>query len=119
MVMKGRELFRRAVRATADSAKAALEHANVASSDIALFVPHQANQRIMDAVAERLGIPDERVASVIGWTGNTSSASIPLALVNAADRGQLNAGDLVLLAGFGAGMTWASVVWRWVGRGGA
>jgi 3-oxoacyl-[acyl-carrier-protein] synthase III len=80
MVMKGQEVFRRAVRATADSAKVALGRAHVEPSELALFVPHQANQRIMDAVAERLGIPDERTASVIGWTGNTSSASIPLAL---------------------------------------
>src|SRR6516225_10280280 len=108
MVMRGPEVFRKAVRATADSARAALDRAHVHASEIALFVPHQANQRIMDAVAERLGIPGERVASVIEWTGNTSSASIPLALVDAAERGRLQAGDLVLLSGFGAGMTFAS-----------
>lgn len=113
MVMRGQEVFRKAVRATADSAKTALEHAGVDASDIALFVPHQANQRIMDAVAERLGIPGERIASVIDWTGNTSSASIPLALIDAAERGRLHDGDLVLLSGFGAGMTFASAVWRW------
>ncbi len=113
MVMKGQEIFRRAVRATSESAKAALTHAGVDPSEIALFVPHQANQRIMDAMAERIGIADERVASVISWTGNTSSASIPLSLIDAVDRGRLNDGDLVLMAGFGAGMTWASVVWRW------
>lgn len=113
MVMRGREVFRKAVRATADSAEAALERAQVDASEIALFVPHQANQRIMDAVAERLGIPAERIASVIEWTGNTSSASIPLALVDAAERGRLQAGDLVLLSGFGAGMTFASAIWRW------
>jgi 3-oxoacyl-[acyl-carrier-protein] synthase III len=115
MVMRGREVFRQAVRASVDSAKAALRRAEVAPEDIALFVPHQANLRIMDVVAERLGIPLERTASVIEWTGNTSSASIPLALVDAADQGLLTRGDLVLLAGFGAGMTWASVVWRWGG----
>jgi 3-oxoacyl-[acyl-carrier-protein] synthase-3 len=113
MVMRGQEVFRKAVRATADSAKVALDHARVEASEIALFVPHQANQRIMDAVAERLGISGERIASVIEWTGNTSSASIPLALVDAAERGRLRAGDLVLLSGFGAGMTFASAVWRW------
>jgi 3-oxoacyl-[acyl-carrier-protein] synthase III len=113
MVMRGQEVFRKAVRATADSAEAALDRARVDASDIALFVPHQANQRIMDAVAERLGIRQERIASVIEWTGNTSSASIPLALVDAAERGRLAAGDLVLLSGFGAGMTFASAVWRW------
>jgi 3-oxoacyl-[acyl-carrier-protein] synthase-3 len=113
MVMRGQEVFRQAVRATADSAKAALDHANVDASEIALFVPHQANQRIMDAVAERLGVPGERMASVIEWTGNTSSASIPLALVDAAEKDRVKAGDLVLLSGFGAGMTFASAVWRW------
>jgi 3-oxoacyl-[acyl-carrier-protein] synthase-3 len=113
IVMRGQEIFRRAVRATADSATAALGRAGVNAAEITLFVPHQANQRIMDAVAERLGIPAERVVSIIGWTGNTSSASIPLALVDAIERGKIQAGDVVLLAGFGAGMTWASAVWRW------
>ncbi len=113
MVMRGQEVFRRAVRATVDSARASLERAKASPADIALFVPHQANIRIMDAVAERLELPAARIASVIDWTGNTSSASIPLALVDAAEAGRLHDGDLVLLAGFGAGMTWASAVWRW------
>ena len=113
MVMRGQEVFRKAVRATAESATAALDHAGVDASEIALFVPHQANQRIMDAVAERLGVPGERIASVIEWTGNTSSASIPLALVDAAEHDRLHEGDVVLLSGFGAGMTFASAVWRW------
>jgi 3-oxoacyl-[acyl-carrier-protein] synthase-3 len=113
MVMHGQEVFRRAIRATTESARLSLERAKVGAADVALFVPHQANLRIMDAVAERLGIPPDRVASVIDRTGNTSSASIPLALADAADRGRLCDGDIVLLAGFGAGMTWASAVWRW------
>ncbi len=113
MVMKGQEVFRRAVRATVESATASLEQAKVAAADVALFVPHQANSRIMVAVADRLGIAHDRIASVIETTGNTSSASIPLALADAASRGRLHDGDLVLLAGFGAGMTWASAVWRW------
>ena len=113
IVMRGKEIFRQAVRATSESAEVALDHAGVEASQIALFVPHQANRRIMDAVAERLGIPIDRVASVIDWSGNTSAASIPLALVDAAEQGRLHEGDLVLLAGFGAGMTWASAVLRW------
>jgi 3-oxoacyl-[acyl-carrier-protein] synthase-3 len=113
MAMRGSEVFRRAVRATSDSALAALCRAQVDVAEVALFVPHQANGRLMEAMAERLGIGQEHVASVIEWTGNTSSASIPLALVDAIDRGRLAEGDLVLFAGFGAGMTWASVVWRW------
>jgi 3-oxoacyl-[acyl-carrier-protein] synthase-3 len=113
MVMRGQEVFRRAVRASVDSATTALKRANATAEEVALFVPHQANLRIMEAVAERLGIPKDRTASVIEWTGNTSSASIPLALIHAIGQGRLAAGDLVLMAGFGAGMTWSSVVWRW------
>lgn len=113
MVMRGQEVFRKAVRVTVDSATASMERAKVTIDDIALFVPHQANIRIMDAAASRLGLPPEKVASVIDKTGNTSSASIPLALIDAVDSGRLQDGDLVLLAGFGAGMTWASAVWRW------
>jgi 3-oxoacyl-[acyl-carrier-protein] synthase-3 len=113
MTMRGQEVFRKAVRMTVDSATKSLERAKVSASDIALFVPHQANVRIMDAVAERLAIPRHRVASVIEDTGNTSSASIPIALTEAANSGRLSPGDLVLFAGFGAGMTWASAVWRW------
>jgi 3-oxoacyl-[acyl-carrier-protein] synthase-3 len=113
MVMRGQEVFRRAVRATTDSVNAALKNAGVEATEIALFVPHQANQRIMEAIADRVGIPNDRIASVIDSTGNTSSASIPLALVSAIEQGRLSPGDLVLFAGFGAGMSWASVVWRW------
>jgi 3-oxoacyl-[acyl-carrier-protein] synthase III len=113
MAMRGQEVFRKAVRVTVDSATKSLEQAKLTPADVALFVPHQANTRIMDAVAERLGLPDERVASVIERTGNTSSASIPIALTEAANHGRLKEGDIVLFAGFGAGMTWASAVWRW------
>ena len=113
MVMRGREVFRKAVRVTVDSATASMERAKVTADDIALFVPHQANIRIMEATASRLGLPPDKVASVIDRTGNTSSASIPLALIDAVDSGRLRDGDLVLFAGFGAGMTWASAVWRW------
>jgi 3-oxoacyl-[acyl-carrier-protein] synthase-3 len=113
MVMRGQEVFRRAVRATVESARSSMERAKVGVEEIALFVPHQANLRIMDAVADRLGLPRDRVASVIDHTGNTSSASIPLALIDAVESGRCQDGDLILLAGFGAGMTWASAVWRW------
>jgi 3-oxoacyl-[acyl-carrier-protein] synthase III len=113
MAMRGQEVFRKAVRVTVDSATKSLERAKLTPADVALFVPHQANMRIMDAVAERLGLPSERIASVIERTGNTSSASIPIALTDAANKGRLREGDIVLFAGFGAGMTWASAVWRW------
>lgn len=118
MVMRGKEVFRRAVLATVESATASMERAKVGIDDITLFVPHQANIRIMEATAGRLGLPPERIAAVIEHTGNTSSASIPLALIDAIERGRVHDGDHLLLAGFGAGMTWASAVWRWQDRQG-
>src|SRR3954452_13297505 len=111
--MEGREVFRRAVRVTVDSALASMERAKVSADDIALFVPHQANIRIIEAAASRLDIPMDRVAVTIDRTGNTSAASIPMALAEAADAGRISDGELVLMSGFGAGMTWASAVWRW------
>jgi 3-oxoacyl-[acyl-carrier-protein] synthase-3 len=113
LTMVGKEVFRRAVRVIVESAKAALERAKLGPDDIALFVPHQANTRIIDAACSRLGIPMERTAVNLDHTGNTSSASIPIALAEAAGSGRLADGDLVLLSGFGAGMTYASAVWRW------
>lgn len=111
--MDGREVFRRAVRVMVQSGTDALERAGVASSDIALVVPHQANIRIIESACSRLGIPMDKAVSVLDRTGNTSSASIPLALAEAADAGRIAPGDAVLLVGFGAGMTWASAVIRW------
>ena len=113
--MDGREVFRRAVRIMVDSGEKAMAHAGVTADDIALVVPHQANIRIIEAACQRLGIPMERAATVLHYTGNTSSASIPLALVDALDDGRVNEGDLLLLVGFGAGMTAASAVLRWGG----
>jgi 3-oxoacyl-[acyl-carrier-protein] synthase-3 len=113
ITMEGREVYRRAVRATVDSACAALDRAGCTPADIDLFVPHQANRRIIEAVAERIGIPMERTAVTVDRTGNTSAASIPLALAEAADAGRVGDGDTILVAGFGAGMTWASAVFRW------
>jgi 3-oxoacyl-[acyl-carrier-protein] synthase III len=111
--MDGKETFRRAVRIMVDSAQRALKDASVSIDDISLVVPHQANQRIIQAACERLGVPEDRAVSVIDRYGNTSSASIPLALVDALDEGRIARGDLLLLTGFGAGMTWASAVLRW------
>jgi 3-oxoacyl-[acyl-carrier-protein] synthase-3 len=111
--MEGREVFRRAVRASVESAQKVLKGAGVSADDIALFVPHQANQRIIDAAVQRLGLDPEKSAIVLDRTGNTSSASMGIALSEAAEAGRLAEGDLVLLSGFGAGMTWASAVLRW------
>jgi len=115
--MEGKEVFRRAVRIMVDSGEKSMKHAGVTADDIALVVPHQANIRIIQAACERLGIPMERAATVLHRTGNTSSASIPLALADALDAGRVKKGDLVLLVGFGAGMTAASAVIRWGGTG--
>jgi 3-oxoacyl-[acyl-carrier-protein] synthase-3 len=111
--MEGQEVFRRAVRAIVESAAGTLLAAGVTADDVDLFVPHQANLRIMSAAAGRLGIPMERTFVNIDRYGNTSAASIPLALAEAADAGRLHPGDLVLLSGFGAGMSWASALLRW------
>jgi 3-oxoacyl-[acyl-carrier-protein] synthase III len=115
MKMDGKEVFRRAVRIMVDSARKTMKHAGVTADQIALIVPHQANVRIIQAACERLGIEMDRAAVVLDRVGNTSSASIPLALVDAIDAGRVHDGDLVLLVGFGAGMTAASALIRWGG----
>ncbi|MBM3693385.1 MAG: ketoacyl-ACP synthase III [Actinobacteria bacterium] len=111
--MQGQEVFRRAVRAVVDSANLALERAGVTTADIDWFIPHQANLRIIEAAAHRLGIDRDRTIVNIDRFGNTSAASIPLAMAEAADAGRLRDGDLLLMSGFGAGMSWASAVLRW------
>ena len=111
--MDGREVFRRAVRVIVDSARLTLDQAGVTADDIALFVPHQANLRIIDSAATKLGVPPERTFVNIDRYGNTSAASVPIALAEAAEDGRLSPGDLVLLSGFGAGMSWASAILRW------
>jgi 3-oxoacyl-[acyl-carrier-protein] synthase-3 len=113
--MEGKEVFRRAVRIMVDSATKSLHHAGVSAEEIALVVPHQANIRIIEAACSRLGIPMEKAVTVLHDTGNTSSASIPLAMNHALDAGRVKGGDLVLLVGFGAGMTAASALLRWGG----
>lgn len=114
LYMDGKEVFRRAVRLVVDSAQRALADAGLTPDDISLFVPHQANLRIIHAACQRLGIPEERTAVVIHRYGNTSSASIPLALHDAIENGRVHEGDHLLLSGFGGGMTWASAVLRWI-----
>lgn len=113
MQMDGREVFRRAVRVMVASANKAMAQAGVTADDIALVVPHQANIRIIESAWQKLGFTLDQSAIVLGQTGNTSAASIPLALADALENGRAKDGDLVLLVGFGAGMTWASAVLRW------
>ena len=111
--MDGKEVFRRAVRAVVSSAEHALKNSGVTAADIDWFIPHQANVRIMNSAADKIGIAHERIVNVLTYTGNNSAGTIPLGLAAAADDGRLKPGDLLLLSGFGAGMTWASVVLRW------
>jgi 3-oxoacyl-[acyl-carrier-protein] synthase-3 len=111
--MNGKEVFRRAVRIMVDSAQKSMAAANVTTEEISIVVPHQANIRIISAACDRLGISMDKASISIHETGNTSSASIPLALFG--DFGQVKPkdGDIVLLVGFGAGMTAASAILRW------
>ena len=111
--MNGKEVFRRAVRVVIESAEATLEKAGVTAADVDWFVPHQANVRIIEAACQRLDIPMERTVVNLDRYGNTSAASIPIALAEAVEDGRINDGDLILVAGFGAGMTWASALLRW------
>jgi len=111
--MNGTEVFRFAVRVMVESTERLLAATGLGIDDIDLIVAHQANVRILDHAAERLGIPSERLFSNIERYGNTSSASIPLALTEARDAGRLSPGDLLLLIGFGGGLTWASTIVRY------
>ena len=111
--MEGKEVFRKAVIAMSDSGNTAITNAGVKPEEIALVIPHQANLRIIETSMKRLGIPLERAVWVGDKTANTSSATIPIALSHALDQGQVKKNDLILLVGFGAGMTAASAVIRW------
>jgi 3-oxoacyl-[acyl-carrier-protein] synthase-3 len=111
--MRGNETFKMAVRSMEESAREVLSRAGVAPTDVTLFVPHQANRRILDAVGSRLGLREEQVYVNIDRVGNTSAASIPMALDEAVRLGRLRRGDLVLFAAFGTGLTWGAAVCRW------
>jgi len=111
--MDGKEVFRRAVRIMVDSAEKSLKASGLTANEIDLVVPHQANVRIIEAACKRLDIPMSKTALVLQETGNTSSASIPLALFDAVANSRVKSGDNVLLVGFGAGMTAASAVIKW------
>lgn len=113
ITMDGREVFKRAVIKFRESIEIALNATGLALEDIALFVPHQANARITEAVCERLDFPRDRVVSNINKVGNTVAASIPIALHEANAAGRIHEGDYVLLASFGAGLTWGSSIIRW------
>ena len=110
--MKGNELFKVAVRSMAEISKEMLDKTGYTVEDVDLVIPHQANQRITDAVASRLGVPEEKVYSNIAQHGNTSSASIPIALDECIQSGKIKEGSLVLLTAFGGGVTWGGTVIR-------
>jgi 3-oxoacyl-[acyl-carrier-protein] synthase III len=111
----GREVFKRAVVEMANACRQLLEKSGYASEDVDLLIPHQANARIMIAVAERLKIPMERAVVDVESVGNTSAASIPVALDRAWQAGRIRTGDLVLLTSFGAGLAWGANLIRWTG----
>jgi 3-oxoacyl-[acyl-carrier-protein] synthase-3 len=111
----GPHVFKYAVRKFAEAGHILLERNRLRPSDLDLFVAHQANLRIIEASRERLGLPDEKVVKNIDRYGNTTAATIPLALGTALDEGKLHKGDLVLLASVGAGLTVGAVVLRWSG----
>ena len=113
ITMQGNEIFKLAVRAMGEVANEALTTHNLSAEDVDLFISHQANRRIIDAIAKRLGLPEEKMFSNLERYGNTSSASIPLALDQANRSQRITAGNILLFAAFGGGLTWASAVVRW------
>jgi 3-oxoacyl-[acyl-carrier-protein] synthase-3 len=111
--MEGKEVFRHAVVKLAETAEAALERAGLAPADVDWIVPHQANLRIIKSTAQKMGVPMDRVVVTVQDHGNTSAASIPLALSVGVERGQVKPGDLLVMEAIGGGLAWGSVVLRW------
>ena len=117
--MNGREVFKFATRVLVSSAQAVLAECGRTIEDVDVYVPHQANVRIIEYATEKLGIPEDRVVIDVDRYGNTSSGSIPLALADAKREGRLQPGRLVLMTGMGAGLTWGSALMRWNERSAA
>ncbi len=111
--MQGREVFKFAVQKMIESTDKALAKANLTKSDVTFLIPHQANKRIIDAAAKYLNMPDEKVVTNIAEYGNTSAASIPIALSEAVQSGSIKAGDVIVFVAFGGGLSWGAVTWRW------
>jgi 3-oxoacyl-[acyl-carrier-protein] synthase-3 len=111
--MNGRQVYLHAVKAMSDSTLKVLERAGVKGTDLDLLFPHQANIRIIESVAERAGIPMDKVFGNIHKYGNTSAASIPIALWDAENQGRLKEGMLIGMVAFGAGFTWGAALMRW------
>jgi 3-oxoacyl-[acyl-carrier-protein] synthase-3 len=115
--MNGREVFKFATRVLVDSAEKVLGECDVAVDEVDVYVPHQANMRIIDHARKKLGIPEDRTVVNVDRYGNTSSGSIPLALDDAKADGRLVAGEMVLMTGMGAGLTWGSALIEWTANG--
>jgi 3-oxoacyl-[acyl-carrier-protein] synthase-3 len=113
ITMNGKEIYRFAVQKVPEVIEKALFRANLSTDEVDWLLLHQANQRILDAVAQRLNIPAEKVLSNLAKHGNTSAASIPLALDEAVREGKIQSGDVIVSAGFGAGLTWGSAIFQW------
>jgi 3-oxoacyl-[acyl-carrier-protein] synthase-3 len=113
VTMQGRQVFRFATRIMPEASREVLERADLEVGDVSLFVPHQANDRILQAAAKGLGVPEERMFSNLARYGNTSSASIPIALCEAVEQGLIKRNDVIVCVGFGAGLTWAAAAIRW------
>lgn len=113
LTMRGREIYRFAIANMTESSQRVLDQAGLTTDDVDLFIGHQANIRILDGVADKLGIPAERCHTTVHLHGNTSSGSIPLCLADARDHGRLHDGTRVLLTAFGAGLTWGSTLLTW------
>jgi 3-oxoacyl-[acyl-carrier-protein] synthase-3 len=111
--MNGKEIFKLAVRVMGQASSDILERYGYSTEDVALVIPHQANMRIIDSLAKRMGIPMEKFHNNLDRYGNTSAASVGLALDEANRAGRIQSGDLVLLVAFGAGLTWASSLIKW------
>jgi 3-oxoacyl-[acyl-carrier-protein] synthase-3 len=113
ITMNGREVYRFAVAKVPEIIEKVLFKANITTDEIDWLILHQANQRIMDSVSDRLKIPSEKVISNVAKYGNTSAGSIPIALDEAVRAGKIKTGDLVVASGFGAGLTWGATAFRW------
>ncbi|SFA78748.1 MULTISPECIES: beta-ketoacyl-ACP synthase III [unclassified Bacillus (in: firmicutes)] len=113
IIMNGREVFKFAVRQMGESSVHVLEKAGLSKEDVDFLVPHQANIRIMEASRERLGLPVEKMSKTVNKYGNTSAASIPISLVEELEAGKIQDDDVIVMVGFGGGLTWGAIALRW------
>ena len=111
--MQGREMFKLAVQQMVEATGSALQKANLSKADVTFLIPHQANRRIIDATARYFEMPEEKVVVNIDEYGNTSAASIPMALSETVRAGQIKPDDLIVFVAFGGGLSWGAVAWRW------